>query len=240
MGLIFSFFNISDKPPLNVVLCEDLPVHPFLVKTNLVNLLRTSSTLQNSEEPPNKICRFDFELKENPIQTLTKFYSANQSVFVDKIEELICDAVQCEQKLKLSFEQKSLIECISSSKSLFGHLVKVFSRYLIETDFEQKIVDIFRKVVRYIHQTSQNPIELYPPCLVKLTSLITLHQDMKDISLIPHLKRELLEVLKSQSIYGKMMLLLFPESFCLDFDEFERNSSFTCMSTAITLLKLLK
>ena len=240
MSLIYSLFNISDKPPLNVALCEDLPVHPYLVKTNLVNLLKTSSTLKNSEEPVNKICRFDFSLKENPIQTSIQFYSANQSVFVDKLEQLISDSIQCEQKQKLSFEQKNLIECISSSKSLFGHLVKVFSRYLVETNFEQKIVNIFRKVVRYIHQTSQNPVELYPPCLVKLTSLITLHQDIKDISLIPHLKRELLEVLKSESIYGKMMLLLFPESFCLDFDEFERNSSFTCMSTTITLLKLLK
>jgi hypothetical protein len=234
----FTFDTISDKPPLHTILCEDLPIHPYLKKTNLVHLLKTSSTLESYDEPTSKICRFDSTSKEKRIENLTKFYSENQSEFVVKIEELICDHILCE--LKLNFYQNSEVECAGISIGLFNLLVKVFSRYLVETEFQPKIIEIFRKVVRHIHQTSQSPAEFYPPCLVKLASLITLHQDVADNSLVPHLKRELFDVMQTEPICGKVMLLLFPDCFCLDYDEFGRNSALTCMSSTIAILDLLK
>jgi hypothetical protein len=227
---------------LSVLLSDDLPLHDLLRRTNVVNYLRHTTTFRNDpddDEVRRKIFKFDLQPKADRIKKLTKTYSSNSSLFIDKVEQMIVDNVRLGKTSTPSFDPE-LLECVATSRILFQFVVKVFNRYLAETEFEPRVVDLYRNIIREIHATSEAPIELYPPELIKLSGLILLHEQTSDGTIIPLIKSELLEVIKTQPIFGKVMIVLYPDIFQIDFKSFLRNSEFTSLSSYITFSQSFK
>jgi hypothetical protein len=67
-----------------------------------------------------------------------------------------------------------------------------------------------------------------------------LHEQTSDGTIIPLIKSELLEVIKTQPIFGKVMIVLYPDIFQIDFKSFLRNSEFTSLSSYITFSQSFK
>lgn len=122
----FGINFFPDKPPLEVALSSELPIHRFLCRTNFVSLLRHSivkkqspSSLSNiideNEEFRRKICRFDKMSNTGRNEKLKKlFETSNSSIFVDKIEQLISDGIGCDPKVVVT-SNFELVDCIAGS-----------------------------------------------------------------------------------------------------------------------------
>lgn len=224
------------KPPLEVTMCKDLVPHRLIKQTNIFHIVAHSDIyLSDKSRKANKLAHwFDFSKDRHSL----KYYIDHQDVFVEQIENLILESVKSCRTIE---PEVRMVEFIADSEVLFSRTIQVFSTYLLETEFDPLIVELFRTFVKSVHKMCEFPVDLYPPELKKLLGLIFLFEKTKDKSLPPHLRAELGCVLKlNNPILGKIVVLLFPEMFGVDVENFVRMSELSCLATEFTLFKFQK
>ena len=96
---------------------------------------------------------------------------SNPQILVDEIEDFIIEKLQNPHEFPHGIP-KCLKLCSYNSKA-FKILYEILVQYVFETDFDTKMVDLTQKIVRKVHETSPNPILLYP---IHLQPLIVLLQ----------------------------------------------------------------
>ena len=95
----------------------------------------------------------------------------NPELFVDEIEDFIISKLENPLEFPTHDMPKFLALCCHSAKA-FQILCDVLVYYVFETDFDTKMVALVQKIVTKIHQTSPNPILIYPPRLQPLILLL--------------------------------------------------------------------
>jgi hypothetical protein len=201
------YFLFSEKRSLKVLLFDHLPLHNFLERTNVVKLLRQTPKLV--DDTRSKRFRFDVEDEKKKIESSKECFLLDSTQFIDRIECFIVETLKSEEStIDFNF---ILFACIASSRRLFQQLVQIFVRYVIETDFDPKIVETLQMSIKKIHEISEQPLELYPPHLAKLAGLVHALENDTDEDQWRLVQSELMKSLLSNPFETKVMLLLFPE-----------------------------
>ena len=204
----------SGKPSLRVLLCDELPLHDILQRTNVARFLRRTAK-DDVGDASAKRFRFSAESKEQRVAALTKTFLADPSKFVDRVEGVVVEALRSNDLSNVNAGY--LVDSVSSSKRLFHLLIQIFVRYATETNFEDRIFKIFRAMVEQVHEGSHHPAELYPAHLSKVVGLI--HLNVKDEQTVRLLRTEMLNLILTDPVRAKVILLIFPGAFNLDFEK---------------------
>jgi hypothetical protein len=106
---------------------------------------------------------------------------------------------------------------IGESSKNFCLMLSYMTTLVIETDFNPRIINVFRDLVRNVHQESEFPPDLYPSELKRLVTLIGLPDQHKEqIRLV--INQEILHLLSTHTFLTKIFLLLFPNEANLSFN----------------------
>ena len=134
---------------------------------DLIKVLTKNSRILEDPLIQHKLWHFsDFNPKVMELILLK-----NSEPFMDEIEDFILSKLENPSEFPTHDLPKFLALCCHSAKA-FQILCDVLVNYVFETDFDSKMVALVQKIVTKIHETSPNPILIYPPRLQPLVLLL--------------------------------------------------------------------
>merc|ERR1719470_723627 len=137
---------------------------------------------------------------------LAKILETCTETFVAEIEALLVEALEEEEMSNLSSPSSGLpsllVRTVATSQPLFVKAVQIFSKYLLEFDWNSKLLLLYQSFVSSILSSSSNPIQLYPCTSQSLASLLLTFRDLAMFGRGEEMVELLVEAIKKSGYEG--------------------------------------